>query len=225
MITNCLKYNKPEAPVIEQARKVRDFFEYRYARIPEHLLNEKLATNQSNSHQNNNSIEHNSHNTNNNKQKDSNKSVDNETSSESIQRMKLLETQVKLLTSTISALTGIDTKQITGKPKNGGLKRNNGAVRRRTSKSTAKKSNKTSAKSLKHELFGDDDDEDDSDLDSPPIQSPIVFNPNDMQDLQQLKTDLENLDGLYTLEHLLSASHLSLYHRILQLNALQLNYR
>lgn len=43
MFSNCLRYNKPESPIIEQARKLRDIFEYKYARLPEEWLHEKLV--------------------------------------------------------------------------------------------------------------------------------------------------------------------------------------
>ena len=191
MITNCYRYNKPEAPIIEQARKLRDFFEYRWARIPEELLNEKLIVSQNShhhSHQNGtSSSEH--------------KKESPEESNIENSRMKLLETQVRLLTSTLTALTGIDTKTL--KPKNGQKK---STVKKMTNRANNRRKPSTS-KRVEEESDDEsnDDDSDDSDLSDDELvtsPSPVVFDVNNMEDLQQLKIDLENLDGM-------SSSHLS----------------
>ncbi|KPM04909.1 Bromodomain-containing protein 1 [Sarcoptes scabiei] len=42
MFSNCLRYNHPESPIIEQVRKLREVFEYRYAQFPEDYFSEKL---------------------------------------------------------------------------------------------------------------------------------------------------------------------------------------
>ena len=183
MITNCLRYNKPEAPVIEQARKVRDYFEYRYAKIPEEFLREKMATNaNNNSHNTSNGSEHQS--------KHKSKETEPEIGSVGHQRMKLLETQVQLLSSTISALTGFDTKLLS-KPKNGQKKTNNGRGRKpaNNKQKAGRPANKKNVKNVNEE---DEEEEDEEFVTSP---SPIPFNHEDMDDLQTLKTDLENLDA------------------------------
>lgn len=183
MITNCLRYNKPEAPVIEQARRLRDYFEYKWARIPEELLKERLIISHSHSqHPNGNAAVDHSH-----KTRDA---TDTEANVES-SRMKLLETQVRLLTSTLTALTGIDAKTLT-KPKNGQKK----AAPKRNPKANRVGANRRQSSVAKRVDELDDDDEDDeSDEELMISPSPISFNPNDMEDLQQLKIDLENLNG------------------------------
>ncbi|CAG2114237.1 unnamed protein product, partial [Medioppia subpectinata] len=205
MFTNCLRYNKPDAPVIEQARKLRtfvpnDFFEYRYARIPEELLKEKLITNNhQNGHQNNSHSNGHNNNTHNNRHKE--KETNGETDGESIDRMRLLETQVRLLSTTISALTGIDTNKL--KPKNGVKKSaTNGNSRRKrpTPKSNGHRNgNANHHKKQKTEYLNgndiDDEEYDEEEEDEPLAPSPIAFDANDLDDLQQLKTDLENLDA------------------------------
>lgn len=195
MITNCLRYNKPEAPVIEQARKVRDFFEYRWARIPEELLKEKLTVNHNNNH-------HHSHQNGGSGSDHSKREAPDEANIEN-SRMKLLETQVRLLTSTLTALTGFDAKTL--KPKNGQKKSN---AKKAVNRTNNRRKPSTSKRADNDESDDDDDDEEedesDDDLDESDDElvaspSPVVFDPLNMEDLQQLKTDLENLDGMHTL--------------------------
>ena len=189
----------------------QDFFEYRYARIPEELLKEKLTTNhnQSSSHNSSNNSEHQS--------QHKHKEVEPEVGSIEHQRMKLLETQVKLLSSTISALTGIDTKIL--KPKIGYKKTNNNRNRNKPTNRVNNRQNKSRTPNRKNsKSVVEEEEEEEEDFTISP--SPIAFNHEDMDDLQQLKTDLENLDGLYTFPFLryLSSNCYSLFELRIDLN-------
>ncbi|XP_054155769.1 bromodomain-containing protein 3-like isoform X2 [Oppia nitens] len=256
MISNCYRYNKPEAPIMEQARKLRDYFEYRYAKIPEEFLKEKL-NGAHNSHQNttggggghqqqhnnsHNNSRNNNHNSNSNNHNSSSNGNDSELlDKESQLRMKLLESQVKLLTNTISLMSGLDvgkqlskqtTKSNNNNNNNGGIRRrnvnngnnNNKSSKKSSSKRSAATPKKTAAKKrrqqqqrqqnrqIKQQLSDDDDDDDDEDQEeedsdddedrdsddsdmAQTVPSPVNFQFDDMDDLQLLKTDLENLDA------------------------------
>ncbi|KAI2809389.1 hypothetical protein BLOT_000538 [Blomia tropicalis] len=52
MFSNCLRYNTPESPVIEQARQLREVFEYQFARYPEDWFHQKLSIHSSSSSRN-----------------------------------------------------------------------------------------------------------------------------------------------------------------------------
>jgi hypothetical protein len=168
--------------------------------MPEELLNEKMSTNNINNNSNNSFAE---------KQINSKTEVTDNSSKtnelENQQRMEILENQVKILTNAMSTLAGVKTKQF--KNKNGVKKQksvnqslskkrkrtpNNNAVR--TSPPKQQKVRKESPQKKKKTNYVVDEDDDKSNMSLVP--SPIAFQYNDMEDLKQLKTDLENLDGI-----------------------------
>ena len=133
-------------------------------------------------------------------------------------RMQILESQVKHLTNAMTVLTGLSRKLTKNGAKRVSLERSESKkrIRKRTtngsSKSSSAKVNSNAKKSkssvnnnrrndskLHEEVDEYDDVEDDvfeEKINTNLVPSPITFQYNDMEDLKQLKTDLENLNGL-----------------------------
>jgi hypothetical protein len=167
--------------------------------MPEELLNEKMSTNNTNNNSNNSFAE---------KQMNSKIEVtDNSLKAnelENQQRMQILENQVKILTNAMSTLAGVKTKQLKntiGVKKQKSVNQSSSKKRKKTSNNANKTSppkqhkvRKESPQKKKKTNYVVDEDDDKSNMSLVP--SPIAFQYNDMEDLKQLKTDLENLDGI-----------------------------
>lgn len=178
---------------------IQEFFEYTYARIPEPLLEERMTVTSDSKSSHNKSHHENSvkqtqidgdiHQTNIHKKAAKIvESTRDSLSDENQERMRKLEDQVKLLMGAMSALTNGP------KVSKNGAKRHKSSKKKRVRKSTQKSANNRAKRQRKTQMESEEEGEDYDESNVMP--SPISFQYDDMEDLKQLKTDLENLNGI-----------------------------